>query len=400
VVVAISIFSLKRESVDPRLKNTRVGIRVTFMDVANPSSNWRMSREYQLESGLEAGSSRFDKAVRQDLVQVSDELRSRYGVTAGLKKAVTFGILDYDHPDVPRVTVNLPVLGSRFEGDQRISEAELKTELSTVEFQILADDETGLTKTEVVNTRSGFKTKLDYNLSKSDTPVFPPRINESVRVPLEVGENRLEFTTYNKKDKRRVNVVLIHREAIEAVYTLGVAISQYEHEHFGMNNVDSGDLKRRFDKRAETTDTLRGKVIFLENEEANRRGIVQALYGIGGLVRNNDQSLGLFYFAGKVQANEEGVFLIAYDTEPDYLDVTGIDTEYIRRWCRDNCHAVLDLCEPNVETRKRLVAALPEAQISFESCTAGQNKNADDLRDRLNSGMSAKEALQEVVKKK
>jgi hypothetical protein len=78
--------------------------------------------------------------------------------------------------------------------------------------------------------------------------------------------------------------------------------------------------------------------------------------------------------------------------------VTGIDTDDIQRWCQGNCYTILDLCERDVATQKKLTAALPDAQISFDSCTPGENKNADSLRDRIDRGISAKEAVQSIIK--
>lgn len=387
-VAAISIFSLVRESPDPRSQNNRVGMRVTFTDANDPSRSWEMSREYQSKSGFDADARRFDNTVKLDLARVRDELKSTYGVAAAFRRV----------DEKPRVTINVPVLGSAFEGDQRVQQRSLATEQSLLNFQILAEDVSGLVRTEVRNTSNGFQQVLEYSFAELKDVELPRRIDESIAVPLDVGENTIEFITHNQRNVTQDNRITVVREKREFVYTLGVGIPQYQDPTFGATPVNSGELKERFERHARALGPRSDNVIFLEGPDATLRAIQRALNSIANLAYSNDQGLGLFYFTGKVETTRRGVYLIAYDSEPGYVEVTGIDTQELDRLCSDNCHTILDLCEPDPLKQRRLAEALPNAQISFDSCTPGQNKKADSLRDQMQRGLPAKRAVQEVFK--
>lgn len=400
-VVAISIFSSVRDSPDPRSQSKRIGMRITFADAKTATRSWTMTREYQARSGFDADSNRFDESVREDLSRAREELNSKYADGKGLLPArMTFGFASSAR-EKPRVLVTVPSLGAQGASDDK-KRAPLQTEQSLLQFRIIAEDATGLLRTKVTNKQSGFSQMLEYGSPRSNVSsnakeaVLPRRIDESISVPLAGGINDVEFVTFNRGNLKRENTISIKREIQELVYTLGVGIPQYK--YFGASPVNSGDLKQRFERRAEQSGARRENMIFLEGAEASYDDIRSGLYNIGAMARRNDQGVGLFYFNGKAQALPQGVFLIAYDSEPGYVEVTGIDSDDIQRWCQGNCYTILDLCEHDIATRKRVSAALPDAQISFDSCTPGENKNADTLRDQMNRGASAKEAVQSVIK--
>lgn len=385
-VAAVSVFSLTR---DDSHKVLSIGVRIVFADANDASKSWTMTRQYRSESGFGAGSRRFDNTIYVDFQSVERQLGKGdgfFGMLGGLSRPAS------DAPGVTIAVVGNDAKSANNEANLVPAEGDISTTQSEIEFRVQAEDPAGLVSTHVFNKRRSYSHIIPHTLPDALGGEAMPYIVESVLVPLVVGKNVVEFTTSNQTGKETRHEVTVTRVASEPVYALGVGIGNYQ--AFGDSNVKTQELQAQFKAAQRPVDEVR----FLGDANATQRAIQRELYELGTLASRNDQGLGVFYFAGKVYAGKAGIFLLAYDSEPDFAEVTGIDVGVLKKSLPKNGVAILDLCERNPSIQKQLLAELPSAVISFDSCTPGVDTLAGKIDVRLKEGMSLKQAIEVVSK--
>lgn len=387
-VAAISVYSLARDSANLA---SRIGIRITFTDGKDPNANWTLAHDYGSDSGFAADSSRFENSLFVDFLAVKNNVRAGPGFTGFLKDTLLFGFLWDENPDAPRVTITASTGDANPNEPPLAVDAPISTEQSKLQFQIQAEDPAGLLQTTVRNRRSGWSNTLVHTLPGAKRGDAPRHVDEVIAVPLEFGENRIEFVTTNQMKLEAPNAAEVTRVKSESVYALSVGIDQYQ--YYDQRNAQAQQLA---DGLVGATQQKQGNVTTLVNRDATQREIQRQLYELSAKTSYNEQSLGVFYFAGTVRATKGGIFLVAYDSEPQYVEVTGIDVAMLGKALPQDGVVMLDLCQPDTGLQGRLREALPKALISFDSCEGGVNRIGDRLMERTAAGKTLREAIESV----
>ncbi len=387
-VAAISVYSLARDSANLA---SRIGIRITFADGKDPNANWTLAHEYGSDSGFAADSSRFENSLFADCRAVKGNLRAGPGFTGFLKDTLLLGFLWDEDPHAPRVTITASTGDADPNEPPLAVDAPIRTEQSKLQFQIQAEDPAGLMQTTVRNRRSGWSETLVHTLPGAKRGDAPRHVDEVIAVPLELGENRIEFVTTNQSKLEAPRAAEVTRVESESVYALSVGIDQYE--YYDQRNAQSQQL---VELMGEAAQQKQGDVTTLVNRDATQREIQRQLYELSAKTAYNEQSLGAFYFAGTVRTTKGGIFLLAYDTEPQYVEVTGIDVAMLGKALPQDGVVMLDLCLPDTDLQRRLREALPKALISFDSCEPGKNRIAERVTERTAAGKTLRESIESV----
>lgn len=386
-VAAVSIFSVARHEGG---ENSRMGLRITFADALDLKQSWTMTREYRSGSGFDFGSTRLGNTLESDFETIVAELNKGGGVLGLLN------LTKKRDPRAPRVVISFPEDGLPASGAANAASEQQRvrhTEVSRYPVRLWAEDASGLASTIIRNNRGGAPQEVTHtpdSFEATDAALF---VNEIVPVDVEPGVNEVEFRTTNRAGKTSVNTVTIIRKQTQTVYGLAVGIDNYQ--QFGAN-APAAAVQGTLSKAAERTSTLR----YLANQDATQTAIENELYDISDNAWHNESGLGLFYFAGKVEARKDGAYLVAYDSTQKNVEVTAVRVANLPDILPPNSAVFLDLCERNPVVQQTLIKQLPNATISFNSCDQSTKSLATQIDEARTTqpDASLRSALEQVIK--
>jgi hypothetical protein len=305
----------------------------------------------------------------------------------------------YTKADAPRVYVGLPAdVESKVHGTSAELRSGIETSQNVFIVRVEAKDAGGLRDTIITNSRLKEPKKLVHSPAGATHAI--PKVIELVEMSLEPGPNNIEIVTTNLAGRSTRHGFVVNLSPKSVVNAVSVEIREYP--ALGkLSPVESRSLQmlQAADRTADNYMTT------LREGDATAQKIRLHLYETGLRTVTNDQSIGVFHFAGKAVVEKSGVYLATYDSKEGLIPVTSIDVRSLGELLpKGSGFVLLDLCETDEFVQSSLRAALADlgsrSAVSFTSCEGGDgasNSVSSRVLALRSEGKSLKDAIEGVV---
>jgi hypothetical protein len=388
--VGTSVFNLARR---PDGTVTALGLRIVFIDAEDRKKTWTLSRVYHGSFELDPPSHDLVDAIGDDLQVLHSNLALGSRTLGRLGDKLASGIRRprfRSLKDGPELTVATAL---ELSDDPILARDEtVETSQSIYSVNIVGADDLGIDTVFVENRRMNFERRFDF-LSAGSASAQTTYFEDVVDVPLRTGKNTILVSIQNTRGEVAARRFVARRVDRENVRIVGVALDEYE-SAIRPDVPFTDDLGRLFVVQQPRPGL---EVALLRNEDATRLQVLSSALMLGEQSSRDETGLGVFYFAGRVESYREKLYLVTYDSDPQFIAVTGIDTELLRSLLDQDDVVIMDLCEEDPLKRQTLSAMFPGALLSFYSCGEERTTVVRQIRERMDNGSSFEVALSQIA---